>query len=91
MIDESFAAKRMRGLNIIVNSLQMIDEYNLNHNDAKILDFDKLVTEVMKEFSIKESTAVIWCTEAKRIHEYNHNANLSHETYLRNNKLIGEK
>jgi hypothetical protein len=84
MVSESFAAKRMRGLNLIVNSLEEIDNINLTGGEAVILDKQKLIVEVMIEFEIKEDTATVWVNEALKMYELQHNSNLKREKYLRN-------
>lgn len=88
MVDESYAAKRMRGLNMILRSLDEIDQYNINHDDAKMLDIDKLTTEIMIEFSVKEQTARIWAKEATKMHEFNHEAALRQEKRIREEKHL---
>ena len=57
---------------MILSTLQEIDKYNLEHEDAKMLDKDKFIGEVMKEFEVKEKTATEWvndCMKMNRPHQ----------------------
>jgi hypothetical protein len=71
---ESFYDKRKKGIKMIISTLREIDDYNLTHQDAKMVDTEKFIKEIMVEFELSRSTAYKWLKEAmeynKPTHDY---------------------
>ena len=69
---ESYFDLRQRGLKMILNTLRKIDDYNLSHKDAKILDKEKAAIAIMMEFSVSKQTALKWLNECLEMNSANH-------------------
>jgi hypothetical protein len=78
---ESLYDKRVRALKMIIASLRMVDKYNLEHDDAKVIDDVKFEYEIMKEFNVSQETASKYLKEAMAMNEVSHNDS-EHTEYL---------
>lgn len=84
MIDETFRAKRLRAIELIKNSLEAIDKYNLAGDDAKAMDMQKLIGAIIDEFHVSWRLAEEWAKEAIKIYEQTHKDYLRQESIIRN-------
>jgi len=86
---ESYFDLRQRGLKMILNTLRKIDDYNLSHKDAKILDKEKAVIAIMMEFSVSKQTALKWLDECLEMNSANHEHMLNLESAVKKDSEKG--
>lgn len=80
---ESFYDRRKRGIKAIVIALREIDDYNLTHEDGKMLVVDKLIKEVQNEFELSQKTAESWVKQAMDYNRPTHEYMLDQEAKVR--------
>ena len=78
--------KRREALNKIICTLRKIDKYNLENEDAFLLDKDALIREVCTEYLVKKETSEKWVAEAIEIATFSHELVLAEEWKVRKNR-----
>lgn len=84
---EAWFDMRQRGLIQISKALRSIDNYNLSHEDSKVLDYDRFIFEIMQEFKITSDRAKEWLDTCMEMNRYRQKAMETKEHYLRSRDL----
>ena len=80
---ETIRDQRQRTIRNILQTLRHLDDFNLTHMDAKMLDKDAFIIEVMMRESISKDTALRWFIEANLMNSTDHEGMLKQEARIR--------